>query len=362
MTMPARVAADPNLEPAVKAAADAYVAAAQALKDKSYWPVKMFAATNLFLEHLDILDGKDDPVPLFRLMFGRAEKFLKTAASSGVCGDRFPGSTGSGPTEDKFEEYVSGLFSDIWVGLSDDVYFDESYSFTKERFEKSGVDPVSFFKDKTVLDAGCGSGKFSAAIARFGAAKVIGLDLGEKGLEFARSQAKKVPYGNRLDYRHGSLLDIPLADASVDIVWSNGVIHHTLGYERCIEEFARILKPGGSLFLYVNGRFGLFELLQESVRHANEGIPRTFFLHYLNLLGINTGRIYFMMDCFYAPYEWKSGKDVKALLTKHGFEDILQLTRGVALDSIEQITTGAPFATVKYGEGQLKYIARKPQR
>jgi ubiquinone/menaquinone biosynthesis C-methylase UbiE len=359
MAMPARVAPDPSLSPAVKRAADGYLAAARSLTDASYWSVKMFVATNLFLEHLDILDGEADPVPLFIDMFGRAERFLKAAGASGVSGARFSLKPGEGPKEDNFEDYVSGLFSDIWVGLTDQVYFDESYEFTKERFEKSGVDPVAFFKDKVVLDAGCGSGKFSAAIARFGAAQVIGMDIGEKGLEFARAQAKKVPYGNRLDYRYGSLLDIPLEAGSVDIVWSNGVIHHTLAYEKCVQEFARVLKPEGSLFLYVNGRFGLFELLQDTVREANEGIPRTLFLHYLHLLGINTGRVYFMMDCFYAPYEWKSGTDVRAMLSKHGFTDIKQLTRGVALDSIEQITTGAPYAAVKYGEGQLKYIARR---
>ncbi len=358
MALPEQVAPDTALAVEAKTAAQAYLSAVRALDDKSYWPVRMFVATNLFLEHLDIFDGKADPVPLFADMFGRAEKFLEGALSSGVCGNYFAGAEFE-LKEDAFEDYVSGLFSDVWVGMTDEIYFGESYDFTKERFEKSGVDPEAFFKDKVVLDGGCGSGKFSAAIAKFGAAKVIGMDIGDKGLDFAREQAKKVPYGDRLDFRHGSLLEIPLEDTSVDIVWSNGVIHHTLGYEKCLEEFSRVLKPGGELFLYVNGRCGLFELVLDTVRQANEGIPRALFQHYLHLLGINTGRIYFMMDCFYAPYEWKSGADVKALLAKHGFENIRQLTRGVALDPIEQVTIGAPYADVKYGEGQLKYLATR---
>lgn len=359
MAIPQYAPTDPSLASEVKAAAEAYISAAQSLRDSSYWSVRMFVATNLFLEHLDIFDGDKDPVPLFVDMFARAEAFLKAAHDSRVCGDYFVGEEFGGLKEDMFEDYVSGLFSDIWVGLEDEIYFEESYDYTKERFEKSGVDPEAFFKDKVVLDGGCGSGKFSAAIARLGAAKVIGMDIGEKGLEFARSQAKKVPYGDRLDFRHGSLLEIPLDDNSVDIVWSNGVIHHTLGYEQCVEEFARVIRPGGTLYLYVNGRCGLFELILDTVRVANEGIPRSLFQHYLHLLGINSGRIYFMMDCFYAPYEWKSGEDVKALLKKHGFNDFRQLTRGIAFDPIEQVTIGAPFADVKYGEGQLKYLATK---
>lgn len=348
-----------SLAPAVKQAAGSYLDAALSLSDASFWPVKMFVATNLFLEHLDIFQGTDDPVPRFVQMFGRAGQALTGVRDSGVCQNSFPGASMKGLTKDTFEAYVSGLFSDVWVALSDDVYFDESYQLTKERFEKSGVDPAAFFAGKVALDAGCGSGKFAAAIARFGATKVIGIDIGEKGLEFARAQAAKAPYGAKLDYRHGSLLDIPLERQSVDVVWSNGVIHHTLGYERCIEEFARVLKPGGWLYLYVNGRFGLFELLLDTVREANEGIPRALFQHYLHALSLNSGRIYFMMDCFYAPYEWKSAAELESLLRKHGFADLRRMTRGANFDSIEQIATNAPFARVKYGEGQLKYLARK---
>jgi len=357
--IPQPVPPDLDLAPPGKAAAAAYLAAARALTDESYWPVKMFVATNMFLEHLDIFDGDADPLPRFVDMFGRAERMLNAAAASGVSRNRFPGPSATQLTSDVFEKQVSGLFSNIWLGLSDEVYFDESYASTKERFEKSGVDPAQFFRDKVVLDAGCGSGKFAAAVARFGAAKVIGVDIGEKGLDFAREQAKKVPYGDRLDYRYGSLLDVPLPDESVDVVWSNGVIHHTLGYERCIEEFARVLRRGGSLYLYVNGRFGLFELLLDTLRQANEGIPAALFQHFLHLLGVNSGRVYFMMDCFYAPYEWKSAVEVEALLRRNGFAEIRRLTRGIAFDSIEQIAVGAPFARVKFGEGQLKYIAAK---
>ena len=43
----------------------------------------------------------------------------------------------------------------------------------------------------------------------------------------------------------------------------------------------------------------------------------------------------------------------------HGFSDFRQLTRGIVLDPIEQVTIGAPYADVKYGEGQLKFLAKR---
>jgi ubiquinone/menaquinone biosynthesis C-methylase UbiE len=243
--------------------------------------------------------------------------------------------------------------------MTDDIYFDQSFEFTKKRFFKNDIDPYEYFGGKTVLDAGCGSGKFSCAIARFGAVKVIGLDIGEKGLEFARKQAKKTEHEKILKYKNGSLLDIPLSDNSVDIVWSNGVIHHTLDYEKCIQEFWRVIKPGGNLFLYVNGRFGLFELLCDSLRLSISDVPRQLQQLYLLTLGVNSGRLYWMLDCMNAPYEWKSKEEVLSLLKKYGFDDIIQLTRGISTDQVEQVSTGLSYAKEKYGEAQLKFICKK---
>ncbi len=357
MTLP-RVAPNIALDPRAVAATERYRTAWTACADRSIWPMKVSIATNLWLWHLDAFACAEDPVPLFVDAFDRATRLLETIHTSGAIGGHFSGPPVEGFHAANFEDRVSGLFSDVWVDMTDDIYFEQSYQFTQERFEKNGVRPEALFGGKVVLDGGCGSGKFSAAIARFGAAKVIGLDIGEKGIAFAREQAKKVPYGHRLEYRVGSLLDIPLPDASVDMVWSNGVIHHTLNYERCIAEFARVTKPGGTLFLYVNGRFGLFELLQDTMRLTMNDIPRALTQHCLHAFGVNAGRLYWLMDCLYSPYEWKSKVEVEALLVAHGYADIRQLTRGVAIDQIEQISTGLPYATVKYGEGQLKFLAR----
>lgn len=362
---------DTNLDPGARAAADRYIAAAKSLTDRSLWPLKMFTNVNLFLWHLDAFEGDEDPMPLFVDVFTEAAEFIEAAAGTRVNGGHFPagaapagaGPAGTGPDVDagEFESMVSGMFSEVWLGLSDDVYFDESYDYVQTRLRRNHVNPEALFGDKVVLDAGCGSGKFSAAIARCGAAKVIGMDIGEKGLAFARAQAKKAPYGERLDYRTGSAFDLPLKDGSVDMVWSNGVIHLTLDYEGCLREFARVIKPGGMLFLYVNGRFGLFELLFDTLRISSEDIPRNLFQHYLAQLGINSGRIYWMMCAYYGPYQWKAKAEVEALLTANGFTDLRQLTRGLDIDQIEQVTQGIPYAAAKYGEAQLKYLARRDQ-
>jgi len=340
-------------------AAELYVKANASLTDRSAWAIRIFSTLNLFLWHLDAFKKDKDPVPMFVEVFNKASALLESASSSGVIGGHFQPYSLSDEPED-YEDMVSDLFSDLWLEMTDDIYFEESYQYTMERFEKSGFNPEEIFGGKIVLDAGCGSGKFSVVLARFGAEKVIDIDIGKRGLEFARKQAAKVPCGKNIDFRYGSSFDIPFDDGSLDVVWSNGVIHHTLGYEKCVEEFFRVLKPGGTLFLHVNGCFGLYELLLDKLREATADIPWAFFRQYLKFLNVNSGRLYWVMDCLYAPYEWKSKEQVEDLMKRHGFTDIKQLLRGVDSDPIEMVTSGLPYASVKYGDAQLKFLAQKP--
>ena len=120
-----------------------------------------------------------------------AANTLKLIQESNFCGGHFPLLRNGYKDNKTFESHVAGLFSDIWLDMTDDIYFDQSFEFTKERFLKNNIDPYKFFKDKTVLDAGCGSGKFSCSIARFGAKKVIAMDIGEKALNLLNYKQKK---------------------------------------------------------------------------------------------------------------------------------------------------------------------------
>ena len=320
-----------------------------------FWPIRMFSALNLFLWHLEAFKKNKDPSEDFANVFNRHSLLIKNAKENNVVLDVAKLNN----NEVTFEENVSDLFSNIWVEMHDDIYFDETFYFTSTRFKKNNIDPESFFKNKVVLDAGCGSGKFSATIAKFGAKKVYGVDIGKKGLDFARQQAKKKKYCSKVEYIESSLLNIPLDDSKVDIIWSNGVIHHTIDYKKCLQEFNRVLKKKGKLFLYVNGSFGLFELLQDSLRICNEDIPQKLFQNYIKSLGVNSGRLYWLMDCLYAPYEYKSLDQIKLWLNETGFNNFIQLKRGVPSDQIEQISQGLPYNKEKYDEGQVKIISTK---
>lgn len=100
---------------------------------------------------------------------------------------------------------------------------------------------------ETVLDLGSGAG-LDAIIAsrRVGPeGRVIGVDLNPAMCEKARRHAQES--GGTMDCRAGRMEEIPVEDASVDVVLSNGVINLSFRKRRVIEEIFRVLRPGGRL-------------------------------------------------------------------------------------------------------------------
>ena len=99
---------------------------------------------------------------------------------------------------------------------------------------------------ETVLDLGSGAGADVLISARrVGATgKAIGLDMTDEMLELARANAAEAGVAN-VEFVKGYLEDIPLADASVDVVISNCVINLAGDKQRVLAEAARVLRPGG---------------------------------------------------------------------------------------------------------------------
>jgi len=96
-----------------------------------------------------------------------------------------------------------------------------------------------------IADLGAGDGSFSLLLAQ-NAEKVIAVDSSAKMIEFAREQASRNHVKN-VDYRLGDMEELPVDDASVDIVFFSQSLHHALHPDRAICEAVRILKPGGRI-------------------------------------------------------------------------------------------------------------------
>jgi arsenite methyltransferase len=108
--------------------------------------------------------------------------------------------------------------------------------------ERSNLQP-----GETVLDLGSGAG-LDALIAGWQvgpSGRVIGVDLNPAMC--VKAQAHATTTGMRMECRQGSMENIPLPDASADVVISNGVINLSFRKRRVIEEIFRVLRPGGRI-------------------------------------------------------------------------------------------------------------------
>lgn len=121
-----------------------------------------------------------------------------------------------------------------------------------------GIDCEAFFRGKTVLDAGCGTGEETIFLASLGPERVIGIDTSEGSLEVARAGAARVGARN-LEFRLASVLDETIfADVSFDYVSSLGCIHHTADMPRAFANLSRMVKPGGHLCTFIYNSYGHF--------------------------------------------------------------------------------------------------------
>jgi len=101
---------------------------------------------------------------------------------------------------------------------------------------------------ETVLDLGSGGGiDVILSARRVGpTGKAFGLDMTDEMLELARGNAAEAGVGN-VEFLKGYIEEVPLPDASVDVVISNCVINLSVDKPKVFAEIARLLRPGGRL-------------------------------------------------------------------------------------------------------------------
>ncbi len=110
---------------------------------------------------------------------------------------------------------------------------------------KTGLNPEQV-QGKLVLDAGVGAGRFSDILARWGA-KVVGVDL-SYAVEAAYQNFKHL---ENVVIAQGDIGKLPFAEGTFDFIVSIGVLHHTPNTKEYFKKLVPLLKPGGSIAIWV---------------------------------------------------------------------------------------------------------------
>lgn len=223
-----------------------------------------------------------------------------------------------------------------------------------ERFKNFKSFNKNFFKNKKIIDVGCGGGRYSNALRLLKAKQVIGVDFGDDGL----LTAKKNYNFKNISFQKQDVLNLKYKKNTFDIVFCNGVLHHTSDFKKGIKELYRVCKPGGYIFLYLYGTGGLFWTARRQMNKFMKSIPQQYSQQILDLIGMPYNRFIFM-DNWYVPNEGHcSHHEVNKILKSLGVEFIEKMKKGRKTD-LETGLYNYKNSKIIWGEGEIRLLIKK---
>jgi ubiquinone/menaquinone biosynthesis C-methylase UbiE len=117
------------------------------------------------------------------------------------------------------------------------------------------VFPFGSTRGKRVLEVGCGAGYDAYEFCRNGAS-YTGIDITPENIERAKKHLDL--FGLSGDIRLGDAEKLDFPDRSFDVVFSNGVLHHTPDIHKSFDEIFRILRPQGEFWLTLYHKNSVF--------------------------------------------------------------------------------------------------------
>lgn len=199
-------------------------------------------------------------------------------------------------------------------------------------------------RGKVMLDAGCGNGSQSVAYTKFGV-EVIAIDL-SSGLEHGHAFRSLHPGAQpaKVHFIQGDLQRPPLAPASLDLIHSAGVLHHTPDTRKTFRALRPLLQPGGTFYVWLYKYEPKVTPIVNAIRAATTKIPAAAFARVsqlmaapfqgfcatVNALGIRAyprmsrrEAVLALMDIFGAPYaHYHSFEEVTDWYKAEGFGEV----------------------------------------
>jgi ubiquinone/menaquinone biosynthesis C-methylase UbiE len=173
-----------------------------------------------------------------------------------------------------WNEYVNDIeVTDLPVGSPEFFEALEKYRYEKIDYLKDYVD-FPRYAGKKVLEIGCGVGMDLLQFARAGA-EVTARDLTENAVALATKNLARE--GLSGDIQTGNAESLSFPDDTFDVVYSHGVLHHTVDTEKAIAEVRRVLKPGGEAIIMLYNRRSWFAFVAwlsgTNVEHKDKDAP-----------------------------------------------------------------------------------------
>ena len=181
------------------------------------------------------------------------------------CGRNYPVVNGVARFVDR-QQYASS-FGFQWKTYARTQLDSEGSNLSEIAFRRrTGFAPEDF-AGKLVLDVGCGMGRFAEIATRWGA-NVVGVDL-----SLATEVAVRNLKGRDASILQADVFRLPFAPGSFDFIYSIGVLHHTPDCGRAFKTLPRLLKPGGSIAIWLYSGYNAWYRMSDLYRKVTRRLP-----------------------------------------------------------------------------------------
>ncbi|MGE3974359.1 MAG: class I SAM-dependent methyltransferase [Bdellovibrionales bacterium] len=245
-----------------------------------------------------------------------------------------------------------------WTTTTENERFEISKRIARDRLAQiyamwGGPEKI---KGATILDSGCGPGRYIDEMRQYGPKKIVGLDQGAKLVNVLR---ERFAGDERIEIVKGTCEDLSqFADNTFDIVFSNGVIHHTKSdLKTMFEDHARVLKPGGVMFIMLVGKGGLELKVWEFARNLLNDVPLETMLSLWKDV-VSDLRLQGIVDHMYGEYQ-ELDRDTFESWAKPLFKKIEPVAGIEGLDITPEIYSNDPYFEARFGTGHLRYLLYK---
>lgn len=320
--------------------------------------LRAWIVPHLFYAQERLFALPDDPTQPLADVMAECAASLRAMRDRVSASETWPRTAATATTADNVEAITGAHYGNLFAGFAKEHYWDEATNLLRTRLERNGL-PTDF-AGKSVIDAGCGGGRYTVAWKQLGAARALGVDVSPINIATAKARAVEAAIDG-VEYREENVLALGAPANAFDIVFSNGVLHHTRDWPAGISELVRVLAPGGLGWLYLIERpGGLFWDMIEVLREVMRGDSHELARRALEQLALPRHRIFYMLDHVMVPInERLTPAEIEAALEAAGARGIRRLSRGADFDRVEQIHRGAPHAATKFGVGENRYTFSK---
>ena len=127
--------------------------------------------------------------------------------------------------------------------------------------------PFEGYKEKQILEIGCGLGADGVRFAQAGA-YYTGVDLTQAAVDATRFHFQAIGLPGTFKVQNAERM-ADFESSRFDLVYSHGVLHHTPNLDNTLQEIQRVLKPGGNIIimLYHRHSFNYYVRIQGYMRH-----------------------------------------------------------------------------------------------